>query len=296
MPIVGKLASSRGPSGSQHPTGRDHASPSPALSLAQHGYVLEKTLGNGAYAKVKQAHAIKINKKVAIKIVDRKKAPKDVLNKFMPRELTALRQLSGHDNIVQLHDIIMTDDKIYIVMELAENGDLLDYINAKKRLSERTARSFYRDLISGITVCHKKDIVHRDLKCENLLLDGNYRLKLSDFGFARSYTGQPLETYCGSCAYAAPEVILGQPYNGVKSDIWSTGVILYAMVCGRLPFNDKDSKTLLAQVSQGLTFPSDVSASCRDLITKLLASNTKERLSVPEILQHPWMRRDPEGM
>lgn len=294
MPVGCKAPSARAPSGSQQTNRREYAPPSPALSLAQHGYVLERTLGNGAYAKVKQAHAIKINKKVAIKIIDRKKAPKDILSKFLPRELTALKQLSGYDNIVQLYDIVMTEDKIYIVMELAENGDLLDYINEKKRLSERTARSFYRDLISGITVCHKRDIVHRDLKCENLLLDGNYRLKLSDFGFARSHTGQPLETYCGSCAYAAPEVILGEPYNGEKSDVWSTGVILYAMVCGRLPFNDKDSKTLLAQVSQGLSFPSDVTASCRDLITKLLVFNPRERLSLSEILEHAWMRCDPE--
>lgn len=276
---------------------RGSASGDAALGLYQRGYILEKTLGNGAYAKVKQAHDIAHSRKVAIKIIDKKKAPREVLTKFLPREMEALQKMSYHDNVIDLYELIETSDKVCFVMELADNGDLLDYINSKKRLSERTARNFFKDLISGISANHRKHIVHRDIKCENLLLDANYRLKLSDFGFARKVEeGHCLETFCGSFAYAPPEIILGEPYNGLKSDIWSMGVVLYAMVCGKLPFKDNDIKTLLSLVSSGLVFASEVSESCRDLIRKIFVYSPRERASISDILAHPWMRQDPEEL
>ena len=265
------------------------------LGLYKKGYVLQTTLGNGAYAKVKLAHSVTMNKKVAIKIVDKKKAPHDVLTKFLPREIDALQALQGHENIINLYDVIPTPDKIFLVMELAENGDLLDYINSKKRLSERTARSFFRDMVSAITSTHRRDIVHRDIKCENLLLDANYKLKISDFGFARfAKDSELLETYCGSFAYAAPEIIRGEPYSGKKSDVWSMGVVLYAMVCGKLPFKDGDFRSLLRQITAGISFHSDVSENCKDLIMKILVLSPTERLPVSEILSHVWMKEDPE--
>ena len=266
-----------------------------ALGLHQKGYLLEKTLGSGAYAKVKQAHSVSMNKKVAIKIIDKKKAPRDVLTKFLPREIEALQLMKDHDNAVTLYDVIHTTDKVFIIMELVENGDLLDYINSKRKLSERTSRTFFRDLVSAVVATHKHGIVHRDIKCENLLLDVNYRLKISDFGFARSLKEKSLlETYCGSFAYAAPEIIRGEPYNGKKSDSWSMGVVLYAMVCGKLPFREGDYKTLISQIAAGLSFSSDISENCKDLIRKILVVSPTERLSPSEILNHTWMKQDPE--
>lgn len=265
------------------------------LGLYKKGYVLQTTLGNGAYAKVKLAHSVTMNKKVAIKIVDKKKAPHDVLTKFLPREIDVLQALQGHEHIICLYDVIPTSEKIFLVMELAENGDLLDYINSKKRLSERTARSFFRDMVSAIVTTHKRDIVHRDIKCENLLLDANYKLKISDFGFARFVKEcELLETYCGSFAYAAPEIIRGEPYNGKKSDIWSMGIVLYAMVNGKLPFKDGDFRSLLRQITSGISFHSDVSENCKDLILKILVLSPAERLSTAGILSHVWMKEDPE--
>lgn len=266
------------------------------LGLYKRGYILQSTLGNGAYAKVKLAHSVSMNKKVAIKIVDKLKAPHDVLTKFLPREIDALQALRGHENIIYLHEVIHSSDKIFLVMDLADNGDLLDYINSKKRLSERTARSFFRDMVSAIMATHRKEIVHRDIKCENLLLDANYRLKISDFGFARSVQEDTmLETYCGSFAYAAPEIIRGEPYSGKKSDVWSMGVVLYAMVCGKLPFKDGDFKSLLRQITAGISFHSDVSENCRDLIMKILVLSPTERFSTSSIMSHIWMKTDPES-
>ena len=175
-------------------------------------------------------------------------------------------------------------------MELVEGGDLLDYINKKRYLPDEDARGLFRDLVDGLIECHRLRFVHRDLKCENMLLSRNLHLKISDFGFARRFTDtQKLQTYCGSYAYAAPEIIIGEPYLGRMADIWSIGVILYAMVCGKLPFKDKDAKTLLSDVASKLHFPSRIDDNCKDLIKGILKFNPKDRLTLDEIKSHPWM-------
>ena len=263
-----------------------------ATILSKHGYIVEKSIGSGAYAKVLKALWVKKGKKVAIKAVNRKKAPADVISRFLPREMEALRMLRHQERIIQLYDVIVTDKTIFMVMELAEGGDLLDFINLHRKLNESVARKLFRDLIEGISISHRQGIVHRDLKCENLLLDKNNCLKIADFGFARSYDGRHLQTYCGSFAYAAPEIILAEPYDGVMSDVWSIGVILYAMVCGRLPFRDTNVKTLMSQISCGIHFPEGISEPCKDLIRKILVFSPKERLPSWKITEHPWMKME----
>ena len=263
--------------------------------LYQHGYILGQTLGSGSYGKVKCARSLKLKMEVAVKMVSKKSAPKDILTKFLPREIEALRKVE-HKNTVKLYEVIHTNDYICLVMELAENGDLLDFINSRKYLSEKTARALFTDLVDGISKCHEMNVVHRDLKCENLLLDSQHRLLISDFGFARTLEGkQLLETSCGSYAYAAPEVIMGDSYKGESADIWSMGVILYAMVTGRLPFKDSDVKSLLCDISKLLRFPSRVSDECKDLIRAMLTFNPKERATLDEIKTHSWMRKLPES-
>ena len=260
--------------------------------LNARGYVLGKTLGTGTYGKVKYAHSLKLKHPVAVKIVSRKVA-KDVHLKFLPRELDALRSLR-HKNVIQLVEVLETQEHVYIVMELAEGGDLLDYINKKRFLNDEDAKGLFHDLVDGLLECHRLRFVHRDLKCENMLLSRNLRLKISDFGFARRFTDtQKLQTYCGSYAYAAPEIIIGEPYLGPMADIWSIGVILYAMVCGKLPFKDKDAKTLLSDVASKLHFPSRISEQCKDLIKGILKFNPKDRLTLEEIKSHPWMAIEP---
>lgn len=270
------------------------ATPTPAVAfkslLNARGYVLGKTLGTGTYGKVKFAHSLRLRHPVAVKIVSRKVA-KDVHLKFLPRELDALRSLR-HKNIIELIEVLETQDHVYIVMELAEGGDLLDYINKKRFLDDEDAKGLFHDLVDGLVECHRLRFVHRDLKCENMLLSKNYCLKISDFGFARRFTDtQKLQTYCGSYAYAAPEIIIGEPYLGRMADIWSIGVILYAMVCGKLPFKDKDAKTMLSDVASKLHFPSRIDDKCKDLIKGILKYNPKDRLTLEEIKSHPWMSR-----
>ena len=268
---------------------RSSSTPNALYGLHQHGYIVGRTLGSGAYAKVKKA--IDLNhhgKRVAIKIVNKKKAPRDVVTKFLPREIKTL-QMIVHENVIKCYDVIDTDDALYIVMEIADGGDVLDYINKRTRLTESVARLLFHDLLSGVEKCHTMNIVHRDLKCENLLLSGKMILKISDFGFARELDGKNLETYCGSYAYAAPEVILGQPYVGEPADIWSMGVILYAMVVGRLPFKDNDVKTLLSEISNHITLPKYLTDEIKDLIVRMLTYNPHDRATIADIKSHMWM-------
>ena len=214
-----------------------------ATWLYKLGNVVEKSLGSGTYAKVKRAHWMKTGKKVAIKIVDRRKAPADVMESRI--------MLRHQPRIIQLYDVIVNE----VVMELAEKGDPLDFISLHWRQSEPVARRLPKDLIEGMSTCHWWGIVRRDLKCQNLLLDKDGCLKIADFGFVRTCESRLLETYCGSFAYAASEIILTKPYDGVMSDVWSMGVILYAMVSGRLLFQDTNVKILMSQIASRIQFP-----------------------------------------
>lgn len=188
---------------------------SAAALLAQYGYGLGEQLGKGSYAIVRGATSKKHKRRVAIKIISKKKAPEDYLTKFLPREIQVLKRLR-HPNCVSLLEAIETNTRIYLIMNLAENGDLLEYIRERGPMPDDDARRYFRHLITAIEYFHSLGIVHRDLKCENLLLDINYNIVVSDFGFARGQMVNPetgkrrlSQTFCGSYAYAPPEILRG---------------------------------------------------------------------------------------
>lgn len=272
-----------------HHKKRGVATPNSMMLLHRKGYILDNshTLGTGAYAKVKVGTSLKMNIQVAIKIVNKLSAPKEVVERFLPREVETMKALSN-EHIIKLYEVIESPETLFFVMELADRGDLLDFINERKYLSERLAKGFFSDLVKGIDHCHSRGVVHRDLKCENLLLDAHMRLKVSDFGFARKFDGN-LRTFCGSFAYAAPEVILGNPYNGPLADVWSMGVILYAMVTGRLPFKDTSTSVLMADIAVGPKFSSRHTDKLRSLIQAILTYLPQERADMVYIQGHPWM-------
>ncbi|KAK3726879.1 hypothetical protein QZH41_005365 [Actinostola sp. cb2023] len=214
----------------------------------------------GSYAVVKSAYSRKLKKQVAVKIVTKKKAPDDYLTKFLPREIQVMKHLR-HDNVVGLHEAIETSSRIYIILDLADNGDLLEYIRSNGAIPEDEARKFYHQLIEGTEYLHNKGVVHRDLKCENILLNRDNQIVISDFGFARTQHIMPdtgkrrlSQTFCGSYAYAPPEILRGIAYDGTLADIWSLGVVLYTMVCASLPFDDTNLKVLLEQVTREVVF------------------------------------------
>ncbi|NXX58870.1 TSSK1 kinase, partial [Scopus umbretta] len=224
--------------------------------LGKKGYSLSNTLGEGSYGKVKSAYCDRLKRNVAIKIIDKRKTPRDFLERFLPREIDALRRLR-HPSIIKTYEIFETSaGKVYIVMELGEKGDLLDYIKITGAMEEDIARSKFQQLASAIKHCHDSDFAHRDLKCENILLDEELNIKLSDFGFSKSLSrdenGRTIlsKTFCGSAAYAAPEVLQGIPCDPRISDIWSLGVILYTMVYALMPFDDSNVRKMICVQKQ----------------------------------------------
>lgn len=177
-------------------------------------------------------------------------------------------------------------------MEYASGGELFNYIVNKKRLEEAEASFFFVQIINGLEYIHKNNIVHRDMKPENLLLTEGKILKIIDFGLSNSYrSGQLLSTPCGSPCYAAPEMILGRKYSGMLVDTWSTGIILYAMVCGYLPFEDKNNERLYNKILEcKLELPEHLSFTCKDLIKKILTVNPSRRIKLDDIKHHPFLK------
>ncbi|XP_009978263.1 PREDICTED: testis-specific serine/threonine-protein kinase 3 [Tauraco erythrolophus] len=261
--------------------------------LLVNGYRLGRTIGEGTYSKVKEAFSQRHRKKVAIKIIDKKDSPEEFIQRFLPRELQIVTHLK-HSNIIRVHEMLESaEGKICLVMELAEGGDIFDYVVHKGPLPELHARALFHQLVEAIRYCHSCGVAHRDLKCENALLQGN-TLKLTDFGFAKWLPKGRQElswTFCGSTAYAAPEVLQGMPHDSCKGDIWSMGVILYALLCARLPFDDTNIPKMLHEQQRGISVPGHlgISNKCQNLLKMLLEPDMTLRPSIEGVSRHPWL-------
>lgn len=207
------------------------------------------------------------------------------------REINILH-LCTHPHIIRLYEVIDTPTDIFLVNEYVSGGELFDYIVSKGRLSSDEARNFFHQIVSGVEYCHFQKIVHRDLKPENLLLDSNLNIKIADFGLSNLMRdGDFLRTSCGSPNYAAPEVISGHLYAGPEVDVWSCGVILYALLCGSLPFDDESIPNLFKKIKSGMySLPSHLSQLARNLIPRMLEVDPMKRITIPEIRLHPWFQ------
>ncbi|XP_064602017.1 LOW QUALITY PROTEIN: serine/threonine-protein kinase BRSK2-like [Liolophura sinensis] len=253
---------------------------------------LEKTLGKGQTGLVKLGiHCAKGNK-VAIKIVNREKLSESVLMK-VEREI-AIMKLIEHPHVLGLYDVYENKKYLYLVLEHVSGGELFDYLVKKGRLTPKEARRFFRQIISALDFCHSHNICHRDLKPENLLLDEKNNIRVADFGMASlQVEGSMLETSCGSPHYACPEVIRGEKYDGRKADVWSCGVILYALLVGALPFDDDNLRQLLEKVKKGVFhIPHFVPPDCQDLLRGMIEVDPEKRLTLEEIHRHPWVIAD----
>ncbi|XP_057786202.1 SNF1-related protein kinase catalytic subunit alpha KIN10-like [Salvia miltiorrhiza] len=255
-------------------------------------YKIGKTLGIGAFGKVKLAVHTLTGIKVAIKILDRLTIDTQGHQaEKVRKEMNIMRQLD-HPHIVRLLEVIDTPEKVYVVMEYMNSGELFYYLTEKGKLHEHEARRLFQQIISGVDYCHRHLVVHRDLKPENLLLDSDHNVKIADFGLGNIMRdGHFLKTCCGSPNYAAPELISRRLYAGPEVDVWSCGVILYALLCGRLPFDDDNLSSLYAKIKSGVYHsPNHLSESARHLISRILVVDPMKRISIPEIGAHPWFR------
>jgi len=333
---------------------------SDAKLLHEQGYDLIGDIGEGAYSKVKLFYSHALKQTVAIKIINRQQAPRDFVKNFLPRELEILQKVK-HPNIVSIYEILATSDgRIFIILEYSTHNDVLRHIQNNGALDEDRAKHLFGQLVEAVAYLHRNNIVHRDLKCENLLLthagglrvqenptinldrfkdsEGklldltpdseaakhnikieqwlpgvkNHKIRalplgskfdpqqikllLTDFGFGKIITNpdEKSRSFCGSAAYAAPEIIQGIPYIPTSHDTWSLGIVLFIMVCGTMPYDDSNVRQMVKeQLAHKIRFPPqaayNLSLQCKDLISKLIEPDPKRRLTIQQIQQHPWI-------
>ena len=253
-------------------------------------YLIKGTVGRGTFGKVKLGIYLPTHEKVAVKILEKNRIREKDDEIRVQREFEMLTKFN-HINLILVAEIFESYDSFYTVMEYCEGGELFNYIVKKRKLSEEEASFFYYQIIKGLEYIHSLGIVHRDLKPENLLLTRNHILKIIDFGLSNYFDNKKdlLVTPCGSPCYASPEMVSGKKYNGFKIDIWSTGIILYAMLCGYLPFEDKDNDLLFKKILEcKLELPHHLSLLSKDLIKKILVTNPDKRITIKEIKKHPF--------
>ena len=256
--------------------------------LSIKNYEFKKDIGEGNFGKVKLGVFKKTGEEFAIKIINKDKIKQKMKN-IIFKENEIITKFN-HINIVYVFQIIEEEKNIYIIMEYCNKGELFDYIVAHQKLEEDEASIFFYQLINGVDYMHKKGVAHRDLKPENLLLTVNKILKIIDFGLSHEYDENSLlKTKCGSPSYAAPEIIRGKLYDGFKTDIWCCGIILYAMLCGYLPFEGDNNKELFRNILNcNPEYPSFMSKTAKKLIKSLLKANPDERLTIEQIKKNDF--------
>uniref|UniRef100_A0AAX7W2M5 non-specific serine/threonine protein kinase n=1 Tax=Astatotilapia calliptera TaxID=8154 RepID=A0AAX7W2M5_ASTCA len=254
-------------------------------------YRLLKTIGKGNFAKVKLARHILTGREVLFIM-----KCKFCFFFQLFREVRIMKGLN-HPNIVQLFEVIETDKTLYLVMEYASGGEVFDYLVSHGRMKEVEARAKFRQIVSAVHYCHTKNIVHRDLKAENLLLDADANIKIADFGFSNEFTlGNKLDTFCGSPPYAAPELFQGKKYDGPEVDVWSLGVILYTLVSGSLPFDGQNLKELRERVLRGkYRVPFYMSTDCEGILRRFLVLNPAKRCTLEQVMKDKWINAGYEG-
>ncbi|ORX94335.1 Pkinase-domain-containing protein [Basidiobolus meristosporus CBS 931.73] len=271
-------------------------------------YQFNKTLGAGSMGKVKLGVHIHTGEKVAIKVIPRnrrenhhKQSP-EAIEKEENKEIRVIREaaimsLLDHPNIVKMKEMIVHNHHYYLILEYVSGGQMLDYIISHGRLKEKQARSFARQICSALDYCHKNSIVHRDLKIENILIAEDGSIKLIDFGLSNLFsTRSHLSTFCGSLYFAAPELLHARVYTGPEVDVWSMGIVLYVLLCGKVPFDDQNLPALHAKIKKGhVEYPSWLSSECRHLLSRMLVTNPVERATMTEVMRHSWMNKGFDG-
>ncbi|KAK9763589.1 Serine/threonine-protein kinase [Basidiobolus ranarum] len=271
-------------------------------------YQFSKTLGAGSMGKVKLGIHMETGEKVAIKVIPRvdretiQKRSSEAAAKEENKETRVIREaaimsLLDHPNIVKMKEMIIHNRHYYLILEYVSGGQMLDYIISHGRLKEKQARNFARQICSALEYCHKNSIVHRDLKIENILIADDGSIKLIDFGLSNLFsTRSHLSTFCGSLYFAAPELLHARAYTGPEVDIWSMGIVLYVLVCGKVPFDDQNLPALHAKIKKGhVEYPTWLSSECKHLLSRMLVTNPSERATMAEVMRHVWMNKGFDG-
>lgn len=263
--------------------------------LEKYGYFKVRQIATGAYGKVITAHSVHHDEIVAIKVMI-KLETRDVDELY--REIRILRGLS-HPNIIKFYQSFDTMFQLYIVMEYIRNGTLAETLARVKYLNETKSRLIYRQLIEALEYCHNHGVVHLDINSSNLLLNEDFHLKICDFGYARAnmfdrrkFSASP----CVPSGYSCMEILQSKSYQPHYTDIWASGVVLFEMLFGKLPFEGADNIELVRKIQAGLQFPDDPDTSdmCMQLIASVLAKY-RLRIGIPNIKQFQWMKVNDKG-
>nr|XP_043610799.1 CBL-interacting protein kinase 2-like [Erigeron canadensis] len=256
-------------------------------------YELGRLLGHGNFAKVYYGRNLETGVSVAIKVIDKKKVIKAGMMDHIKREISVMK-LVKHPNVVELYEVMASKTKIYFILEYVKGGELFDKV-AKGKLKEDVARNYFQQLIFAVNYCHSRGVYHRDLKLENLLLDEEGNLKVSDFGLsALAETKRQdglLYTSCGTPSYVAPEIIGQKGYDGAKADIWSCGVVLFVLMAGFLPFHDSNLMEMYRKIASGkFKFPKAFPNEAKGLVSEILDPNPFTRISIADIMENSWFK------
>lgn len=267
--------------------------PSPSSNIPKQvkHYILSDPLGSGAFSTVVKALNTQNNVTYACKVFPKSNLTDKGDHERFQREINTMAYLR-HDSLVALYDFFWDSENFYMIIDYCPGGELFDYIVKNEKLNEPTAALLFQQIASAIAYCHSFGVAHRDLKPENVLISKFPIIKVSDFGLCGFIDEQKLmKTFCGSPCYCAPECLCRVQYDGRLSDIWSLGVILFAMITGEHPWNISNTSIMLRQILKGAyTIPSYVSPKCKDLIKGMMKVDPQGRMTMEQILQHPWLK------
>ena len=260
-------------------------------------YLIGKELGKGAYAVVKFAIHKPTNRKVAIKIYDKSKFLEPNRLKNAQREIQILQGLD-HPHVMKLYESIETNEFLYLVLELITGCSLHDYLKRRpdRRLDEAEACRIFTQLMQALDYCHAQEVIHRDIKLENILLDQNNNVKLIDFGFSTNFPStQKGKIFCGTPSYMAPEIVARIEYRGGPVDVWACAVVLFGMLCGYFPFKSQTDKECYKKIAAGLVFiPNVVAEAPRKLMEKMFITDPERRITAAGVVKDRWVKGNVE--
>lgn len=279
---------------------KDYAKHKEIPETTMDNYKFVRMIGKGAFGKVSLGIHKLTGKYVAIKTIDKEHLKDDFSKRKVLREIYILKKIR-HVNVIRLLEVFESPKQVLMVMEYAGGGDLLHYVKQKKRLTEAEAKPIFKQIVYALAHIHSRNVLHRDIKLDNILLDNDGAVKICDFGVSKIIDKHKIiNDQCGTPAYIAPEIINNLGYKGFYVDHWSLGILLYAMLCGTVPFKAPNMKELHELIKEGeFEYPKELentlSEEAKSMIGGLLKLAPRERLSIPEILQHPWLAQDDDN-